>query len=397
MPDPDLKTIIRDFTVSTSMSGLNLKDHPTPESGMKPDNTVPIGAGLHSDSQTSSAHPQMSSTPVRPQMEPQNTTAVSATASSENLCSTVYAAYDSTTSVIRYDSASTVFHRDTSSNAPPVRQTSQGTSESVKESEMVQDFTREQDTDMDTIRQNEYKMHDSSQPDTQPDQQNQASTGAAQTAQLVAQLLKAEQEGTLKDVTDSLRGTQADELAKLKLLVQMVSKTAEQEWPNRPPAADTGTDSNSDSPASSGEETGGGTSAASSPGGTLTTEQNRSAPSRFTDLLHQTDSDVVLESEQAGQDLPGRFIPAIWEECVEREEANWPVHFPPSTRFIKPRNENPMMVGTKERTVLIHQGLHPQPKRQFCLSPDGSLALKQDAALPGASRGRLKYKSHDLK
>ncbi len=41
-------------------------------------------------------------------------------------------------------------------------------------------------------------------------------------------------------------------------------------------------------------------------------------------------------------------------------------------------------------------GISPAPEKAILPTVDGSLALKQDAALPGASRGCLKYKSHDL-
>ncbi len=87
-------------------------------------------------------------------MDPQNLTAVSATVSSENLGSTIHATHNSTPSAHGYDSASDVFHGDASSNVPPVQPSSQGTSESIKESEMMQDVTREKDTAMDTTQLN---------------------------------------------------------------------------------------------------------------------------------------------------------------------------------------------------------------------------------------------------
>ncbi len=41
-------------------------------------------------------------------------------------------------------------------------------------------------------------------------------------------------------------------------------------------------------------------------------------------------------------------------------------------------------------------GIAPAAQRAILPAADGSLALKQDAVMPGASRGRTKYKTHDL-
>ncbi len=92
VPYLDLQTVLTDFTVSHSMYGLHLTNHPTPEACLGPDNVVPIGPNMHSESQTPSAHPQMGSTPVRPPGVPQITSAVSATMSSKNLGSTIHTA-----------------------------------------------------------------------------------------------------------------------------------------------------------------------------------------------------------------------------------------------------------------------------------------------------------------
>ncbi len=170
--------------------------------------------------------------------------------SSDNLGSTIHTAQDSTTSVTGYDSASVVFHGDTTSNAQSNRQAGQSNSELTKDSEMEQDVTREQDTDMDTTHKDEYKMNDSSQSTAQPNHSNQSSIGTDRTAQL----LQAQVEGTPADVTGTLRGAQANELAKIKLLAQIVFETANSNRPSRPHTAKTATDSNSGSNSSSGGE-----------------------------------------------------------------------------------------------------------------------------------------------
>ncbi len=163
--------------------------------------------------------------------------------------------------------------------------------------------------------------------------------GTNTTAQLVAQLLQAQKEGTLTDVAGQLHGTHPDELAKIKFLVQAVSDTAKLEWSYWPPTDETSTDYDSDSLASAGKEMDGATTEASNTDESSLARPARFATPWFSDLLRQTDSDVILESEQDSYDQPGKYHSATWEECVEWEEADWPVHFPPSKPFLKPRKE----------------------------------------------------------
>ena len=95
---------------------------------------------------------------------------------------------------------------------------------------MVKDVTRENGTDMATTHQIEYKQDNSNQPATQPDPINQSSTGVDLTVQVVAQLLQAQKDWTLKDVAGQLRGTHAEQLMNLTVLVKVVSDTAKVEW-----------------------------------------------------------------------------------------------------------------------------------------------------------------------
>ncbi len=202
------------------MSGLQLGDNPIPETDPKPDNLTLGAPGPSSDGQNPSAHPPISSTPLKLQQEHPDGSNVSATASSEHLGSTIHAAHDSTTSVPGFESASVDFHRDASSSVPPTHQAGPGVSEAVSDTEMGQDITREVDTDMDTTHQSAYTQHDDSQPVAQPDPINQSSTGQDSTVQLVAQLLQAQQAGTLADVTNQLHGAQAEQLAELLKLAR---------------------------------------------------------------------------------------------------------------------------------------------------------------------------------
>ena len=136
-PRTDVQTAIEDHVVSYSMSGLQLGDQMTAGTDPKPGNLTLGGPGPHSDGQTPSAQPPMSSTPNKPFQELQNVSPVSATVSSEQLGSTINAAHGSTTSVPGFESASDIFHGDASSDVLAAQQMGPDMSESVTDSEMT--------------------------------------------------------------------------------------------------------------------------------------------------------------------------------------------------------------------------------------------------------------------
>ena len=172
-PQQNLQTAIEDHFVSHSMSGLQLGDNPNPETDPKPYNVTSGGPGLLSDGQNPSAQAPLSSTPNKPFQELPNVSSVSATASSKQLSSTIHTAHDNTTSVQGFESASNIFHVDASSNILAAQQMGPNVSESVTDSDMVQDPAHEEDVDMDTTHQNVYTQHDDgNQPVARPDPSN---------------------------------------------------------------------------------------------------------------------------------------------------------------------------------------------------------------------------------
>ncbi len=74
----------------------------------------------------------------------------------------------------------------------------------------------------------------------------------------------------------------------------------------------------------------------------------------------------------------------------------WPAHFPPRQPFTKPRVEEVNDGWYQGDDCVDPSGVAPTARRVILLAADGTLALKQDAAIPGASRGRTKYKTHNL-
>ena len=179
-PQQYVQTAIKDHFVSHSMSGLQLGDKSIPEMDPKPNNVTSGGPGLLSNGQDLIAQAPLSSTPNKPLSELQDSSNVSATASSEQLGSTIHTAHDSTTSVSGFESASDIFHRAASSNVPAAQPMGPNVSESATDSDMVQDPAHEQDVEMDTAHQNAYTQHDDgNQPVAQPDPSNQSSTDSA--------------------------------------------------------------------------------------------------------------------------------------------------------------------------------------------------------------------------
>ncbi len=85
-----------------------------------------------------------------------------------------------------------------------------------------------------------------------------------------------------------------------------------------------------------------------------------------------------------------------WGQCVEQDEEGWPTRFPPWKPFIKPRVEDVNDNWYQGEDCVNPSGITPAARRVILPAADGTLALKQDAAMPGASRGRTKYKMNDL-
>ncbi len=264
----------------------------------KPNNVTSGGPRPLSENQIPSAHHPLNSTPNRPLSEPQNDLIVSATASSEQLGSTILTAHDSTTSVQGFESVSDIFHGDASSGVPAAQQTGPNVSELVTDSEMAQDPAREKDVDMDTTHQNAYTQHDDgNQPVAQPNLNIQSSTGTEPTIQLVAQLLQAQQAGNLADVTSQLHGAQAEQLAEIIKLAWAVSNPsgAEQERPSA--QLETGTDTDPDSSSNSESESAGANTEASGQEGCSSARRQSHASPRIQQMLDQDDNDIILIDE----------------------------------------------------------------------------------------------------
>ncbi len=134
-----LLTSIQDLYAAHSMSGLKLGDDAVSETDPTPENVTSGGPGPSSDPQHPATQQPLSSTPARPLTEPQNNLNVSATASSDQLGSTIHTAHDSTTSLTRFESASNIFLGNTSSGILAVQSTVPNVSESVNDPNVGQE------------------------------------------------------------------------------------------------------------------------------------------------------------------------------------------------------------------------------------------------------------------
>ena len=380
------------------MSGLQLGDNPIPRADPKLDNVILGGPGLSSDNQHPSARQPLSSTPNKPLTELQDSSNVSATVSSELLGSTIHAAHDSTTSVPGFESASDLFRRDASSNILAVQPMGPNVSESVTDPDMAQDPAREENVDMDTTHQNEYNQHDDGNPPTaQPDPNNLSSSDTESAMQLMTQLIQAQQAGNLADVTSQLHGPHAKQLVQLLQLAKAAANPTGAERGNPPTRPDTATDSEPDSTSQSGSDSESVTTDVSGHPGRSTARRTRLAASHVQQMLDQNDKDVILIDEQVETEgLETVHMTTEWDKCVEREEASWPTRFPTWKPFIKPRVEDVDDKWYQGKDCVDPSGIPPAARWAILPAADGTLALRQDAAIPGASRGRTKYKTHDL-
>ncbi len=118
-------------------------------------------------------------------------------------------------------------------------------------------------------------------------------------------------------------------------------------------------------------------------------------------MLDQNDKDVIIIDKQVDTTgLDTVRLTTNWGECIEQEEEGWATRWatrcPSRKPFIKPRVEEVDDGWYQGEDCVDPSRVTPAARRAILPSADGSLALKQDAVIPGASRGRTKYKTHDL-
>ena len=373
------------------MSGLQLGEGSVPGTDPKPENVTSGGPGPSPDVSNPSAQHPLSSTPNKALTEQPSSSDVSATASSEQLGSTIPAAPNSTLSATGFDSASDLFLGESSSNVPAVQPTDPGVSGSADDSEMTQDPAREKEVEMDTTHQSAYTQHSEGSPSVvQPGPSKLSSPDADQALQLMGQLFRAHQTGTLADVTSQLQGPQADQLRQLMQLAQAVARPLEGGQGKTSEQPESGTDSNPESAEDSGSESDSVRTDASGNKGCKSDQQQ----------LEDSGPDVIIVDEQLGPDGldPGHTV--LWGSQAELEgepnEADWATRFPIRKPYANPRvvevNDN----WYQGEDCFDPSRIAPAARRAILPAADGTLALRSDAAMPGASRGRTKFREHDL-
>ncbi len=263
---------------------------------------------------------------------------------------------------------------------------------------MVQDPAREENVDTDTTHQNAYTQHgDGNPPVAQPDPNNQSSTGTDQAMQLMAQLLQAQQAGNLADVTGQLHGSQAEQLVQLLQLAKAVANPTGAARGNSSAQPDTATDSAPDSSSQSGSDSESIITDASGHEGRTSARRHHLAASQAQRLLEESDKDVIiLDQHVETEGFETVNMIHEWGECVKQEEEGWPTRFPAQKPFMKPRVEEVNDNWYQGKDCVDPSGIAPAARRAILLAADGTLALKQNAAMPSASRGRTKYKTHNL-
>ena len=397
-PEMVVQTSIEDLFTAHSMSHLQLRDDTASDADPKPENVTPGGPGPSSDSQNPATQQPLSSTPARPLTEPQNNLNVSATASSEQLGSTIHAAHDSTTSLTGFDSASNIFLGETSSSVPAVQSTDPNPSESIADPDMEQDPSREGEDAMDTTHQSAYTQHAANTGSVvQPGTDNVSSTDADQAVRLMTQLFQAQQAGNLADVTSQLQGAQAQQLTQILQLAKAVGQPTRVDPDTSSAHLDTATDSDADSTMESDSGSESVTTDASDQNRRRKATRKRIASSQAQQLLDQSGNDVILIDEQVETEgLDNIRLIQGWDTDFKLEEQSWPTRFPIRKPFIKPQVEQVDDNWYQGEDCLDPSRIAAPAERAILPSADGALALKRDVDMPGASRGRTKYKTHDL-
>ncbi len=191
---------------------------------------------------------------------------------------------------------------------------------------MVQDPARESEADMDTTHQSAYTQKSEGTPSgPQPGPSKLSSPDA----ELMGQLFRAHQAGTLADVTSQLQGPQAEQLQQLMQLAQAVAqptgagqgKTLKQPetGPDSQPESDGGSESESDS---------------------VRTDASGSQGCKSAQPLEDSDQDVIILDEQQVAEGFGLGQTVLWGTQAKPEqptEAEWATRFPIRKPYVKPR------------------------------------------------------------
>ncbi len=161
---------------------------------------------------------------------------------------------------------------------------------------------------------------------------------------------------------------------------------------------DTDSDSAPDSITQSGSDSESVTTDASEHRRRISARRHHLAPSQAQRLLEESDKDVIiLDGHVENEGLETVHMTTDWDKhLVEQEEASSPTLFPVQKPFIKPRVEQVDDNWYQGEDCVDPSGIAPAARQVILPAADGTLALRQDAAMPSASRGCTKYKTHDL-
>ena len=212
------------------------------------------------------------------------------------------------------------------------------------------------------------------------------------------QLFQAHQAGNLADLTSQLRGPQAQQLMQILQIAREVGQPTGAGPDTSSAHQDTATDSELDSTAQSGSDSESVTTDASDQHRRRQARHNRLALDQAQCLLEESENDVIVLDEQVeNETLKTVRVTTNWDKHLEHEEATWPTRFPTRKPFIQPRVEQVDDKWYEGEDCVNPSGIAPTATRAILPAADGTLALKRDAVMPGASRGRTLYKTHNLK
>ncbi len=112
-----------------------------------------------------------------------------------------------------------------------------------------------------------------------------------------------------------------------------------------------------------------------------------------------SDQDVIIIDEQLESDglVTGQTV--LWGSQADSEkpdEADWATRLPTRKPYINPRVVEVDDNWYQGEDCFDPSGIAPAARRAILPAADGTLALRQDAAMPGASRGCTKYRTHNL-
>ncbi len=282
------------------------------------------------------------------------------------------------------------------------------------EAEMPEDGNRQESTTMDCSN----TQTDTSTPSTSANQQpgNLGATGQPVpairfSAEAIADLVKAAAAGNFWDIPGQMQGATAAQMQELHAVLQKMSSSqpSDETNPDKDGSEPEGGKTRASQPLESGSASERSSPDASSNSDMASDTDSQEDTTRrrkrrtkkgspvagVKDLFTQAEDDVIVLSGESGDEcgfnVDQESCPNWATQIEEEAKPDWAVRYPIANPFVHSRVERTEDGWYRGEDCANPLEAAPPAKHAILPAADGSLALKDDAVLPGAPSGRDKF------